>query len=118
MGLGLVLTCEHHGAPTRLLDWSDGPLIALHFALKNKKDGDSNDAIVYVMQPHRLRLYLLALEERKMTSGSGKTTSGAKNFTKAGKMNGNTPICPLLTRLSLLEEETDYFLGEIARRGA
>ena len=27
----------------------------------------SNDAFVYVMQPHRLRLYLLALEERKMT---------------------------------------------------
>ena len=44
---------QHHGAPTRLLDWSDGALMALHFSLRNKSD-DSNDAQVYTVAPDAL----------------------------------------------------------------
>jgi hypothetical protein len=45
---------QHHGGPTRLLDWSDGALMALHFAVRNKSDDDA-DARVYVLEPYRLR---------------------------------------------------------------
>jgi hypothetical protein len=56
------LLMQHHGGPTRLLDWSDGSLMALHFALRNKQ-GDENDSIVYVLEPVRLMDTLDALPD-------------------------------------------------------
>jgi hypothetical protein len=47
------LLMQHHGGPTRLLDWSDGCLMALHFALRNK-GADHSDSYVYVLEPSRL----------------------------------------------------------------
>jgi hypothetical protein len=39
---------QHYGLPTRLLDWSEGALLALHFALGNR---GRNDAAVWVFDP-------------------------------------------------------------------
>lgn len=41
---------QHYGGPTRLLDWSKNPVVALFMALDTKKDNDS-DAIVYLLAP-------------------------------------------------------------------
>jgi hypothetical protein len=42
---------QHYGAPTRLLDWTDGALLALHFALSRDAWETEEAAVVWVMDP-------------------------------------------------------------------
>lgn len=44
---------QHYRLPTRLLDWSQSPLVALYFALEKP---DDNDAAVWALFPPKLNL--------------------------------------------------------------
>jgi hypothetical protein len=97
---------RHHDAPTRLLDWSDGALIALHFALSNKtKDALRDQGTkqrceprVYVLGPERLKDCLNRSSEngRHARENWGKYVEKHRplNTGETGKKSGNTLICP------------------------
>lgn len=53
----IMIAARHHGVPTRLLDWSADPLVALHFATLGDSPDDpaGSDRAVWCLDWNRLR---------------------------------------------------------------
>lgn len=60
-----MINAQHHGVPTRLLDWSTNPLKALYFAVENPNHDDA-DGVVYLFSPSSWRSTADSIEEDNM----------------------------------------------------
>lgn len=94
--LELLFIMQHFRVPTRLLDWTENPFIALFFALENARDeivGREIDSAVWLIDPIELNTKTFANRKNanRVLGAYAGELDGIKPSSRPDEININTP---------------------------
>jgi len=102
----LYFLMQHYGAPTRLLDWTDSPAIALYFAVRDNPG--YYDSAVWVLDPYELNKRVTGKREIVAPSAAGANPKDVERV--------DPWLPPRWTKKRPPEEPIAIFPTHIARR--